>query len=362
MRKLTAVLAISLVASLPVFASAGAVKPPPQIIEGILGFLINKQIARGQETETTAGKITFNVYVNDGQGGWDLVDGWDHTNGKILSWYDDIALEPVVIINRSKGDPREVQFYHDSSLGNRTIFYAANKGGARGKNGEAKNNGGYVNKIPLLRVRDMPAGFNAIGARWGNGSDVAQFMKIDIAATYKKVIENPRIRAALAGAGGAVFPETPIMTLITDGRAEYIISDEELRAVMAAKNSQKPPKDPPKDPEEGKREGGGKRETTPNKPSQETSTWQFEVRRDFYVRGDLYEKFPVIKGRERGPEREKFLRDALMDAGPIGNARDFIEFRRTASLAILVSSSEQFEVTLVGAPQKGIRRGDRYEL
>lgn len=347
MRSLRIFVIVLVTLVVPALSSAGAVKPEPQIVEGVLGLLFNNFLARGQEAETTAGKISFNVYCPNDNGEMELVDVWDGNDGRALAWTDDISLEPVVGINRIKGDPREVQYWIDSSRGNQTVFYAANKGGKRGKNGEATENSGYRDKIPLIRVRDLPQGKIFIGARWGNGSAIAEFVHIDVANTYKAVIENKRIRAALAGAGGAVFPPTPILTMIIDGKAEYFLNEEEIKSFMDKKNSsEKKEVPPPID----------RTETAPPVEATERMSHPgVEVRCDFYVKDD------VMGMGKTAEERLTFLRNAVSEASPVPPSNDQLHLSRTNGTAVLITSDEAFEVTLGNSPISVKRQGARYE-
>lgn len=330
-RSLTALFVVCLLGLAPV-ANA-------QFIEIVAGYLINRELARSQTREVTAGKIVCNVWLEEGQGKLRQLPGWDPTTQTSTYWSDDVVLEPVVIINGSNS-PREIQWAISDVRGPlRKIQYNPVNGGRRGQSGGAKDNGGFKYDSPMISVRDLPKGWFALHASWGKGqSATIQAQRFSI-RDFMPYIDDPLTMEALAGAGQSTYPITPVFTgRMPDGQICFFNSAEEFHlAVKRLNDSAKKEVVEVSEPRETK--------SPPEQPKKSRSSIE--------IFATPYGNEIQALARKEGAEKAHLeLANRALDAGLwTSNELPIVEGQ---GLAILIFSKEKMTVELKSAAKQPV--------
>lgn len=198
----------------------------PEILGWGLGSVLNWQIAKGQERTFPAGKLLFNIYLGKTDGEKRLtVLGWDPSTQTSVWFGPEVILQPVVRINGQP--PSAFEFFVNHAVYRRLrnqIGRFNGNGEATGATGLGKEGG------PLIRVGDLPLGWNTITVKWSRtGFADCQLMRLEF-GDYLRLIANEANLTQIAGAGNSVFPVTPVFTAVMpDGRARFFKTSEEVQ-------------------------------------------------------------------------------------------------------------------------------------
>lgn len=301
-----------------------------QFIEAIAGYAINSMIAKDQRKESSTGEIRFNVFLRKVDGSVIQLPGWNPATHATASWWGDVVLQPVVIVHTSKS-PRMVEIGISNSAGALTkIAFVPVSGGRPGKNGTAVDNGGYRHDLPLISVKEIPIGWNAIHASWGGG--VAQpviFERIDYTGMLAMIGQDEEARQALAGSGHSTYPQVPIFSAVIDGQVKTFLTAEQAQAFVQEKNLE-----PPRREVTGKDSGN----RVPTKTSTDLNGLSIVV-------SDYDPEF--ISRVKKLPKEEgfKLFKSAIQDNG-VELSEDSVEMHNGVGLAILVTLPKHFTISL----------------
>lgn len=342
MRNLKILVVAVAILGIPAFA-------PAQIIEALVAYGINKIVAKGEKQDHSTGVIRCNVYLIKKDGTRVQLPGWNPGLGD-ATWYN-VQLEVVPIPHTAKS-PRQVEISLTSADGAVIRqWHSGVNGGRRSKGSTYTDNNGYEQGPCVIDTRRLRPGWYGLHSNWGGGAaQPAFFQVLDYQGTLAMIVTDHEVRDALAGSGLSTNPLAPLMTIVTDdGKIYSALSKEDAQKFTAGLN-QNAPKTIPVGMSSA---GSGQllhhdgRENGP--VSQRETSFGFEVRRDFYNKADIWERF------RDATKCEEFLRDALMD-GPAIEASDQIEIDRRHNLAVLITSNKPFEVEL-GRERFPVRRG-----